>query len=190
MWDGEKISERYILFPDMKGNPGSFDSSGNRRSFYGDDTKINAILPEIIREFYTRTTLTLSMLRDNSLKSGVGSSADRPDPTEMRGGSRPPLELQHRDAELFGLVGEVFLDAIAREDEHAHREHVQHGVVALERCGLGVFGPVGFEGDLRDLPGLGPFGGEEFCALRAPTVEKDHVGIFGPDLIELAQIRR
>jgi hypothetical protein len=68
VWDGEKISERYILFPDMKGNPGSFDSSGNRRSFYGDDTKINAILPEIIREFYTRTTLTLSMLRDKLLE--------------------------------------------------------------------------------------------------------------------------
>lgn len=46
VWDGEHISERYILFPDMKGNPGSFDSSGNRRSFYGDDTKINMILPE------------------------------------------------------------------------------------------------------------------------------------------------
>lgn len=69
VWDGEKISERYILFPDMKGNPGSFDSSGNRRSFYGDDTKINAILPDIIREFYTRTTLTLSMLRDKLLEN-------------------------------------------------------------------------------------------------------------------------
>lgn len=69
VWDGEYISERYILFPDMKGNPGSFDSSGNRRSFYGDDTKINMILPEIIREFYARTTLTLSMLRDKLIEN-------------------------------------------------------------------------------------------------------------------------
>ena len=104
----------------------------------------------------------------------------------MRGGSRPPLELHHRDAELLGLVGEVFLDAIAREDEDADGEHVQHSVVALERCGLGVLGPVRLEGDLSDAPGLGPFGGDEFCALHSATVEKDHVGIFGPDLIELA----
>ncbi len=100
--------------------------------------------------------------------------------------SRPPLELYDRDAELLGLVGEVFLDAIAREDEDAHRQHIQHGVVALEGCGLGVFGPVGLEGNLRHTPGLGPFGGDELCALRAATMEKDHVGIFGPDLIELA----
>ena len=36
------------------------------------------------------------------------------------GGLRPLLELQDRDAQLLGLVGEVFLDAIAREDENAH----------------------------------------------------------------------
>ena len=34
--------------------------------------------------------------------------------------------------------------------------------------------------------GLGPFGGDEFGTLGAATVEKDHVGIFGLDLIELA----
>jgi hypothetical protein len=102
------------------------------------------------------------------------------------GGSRPPLELDDRDAELLGLVGEVFLDAIAREDEDAHGQHVQHGVVAFEGRGLGVLGTVGLEGDLGHAAGLGPFGGDEFGALGAATVEKDHVGILGPDLIQLA----
>ena len=102
------------------------------------------------------------------------------------GGLRPLLELQDRDAQLLGLVGEVFLDAISREDENAHGQHVQHGVVALEGCGLGVFGPIGLEGYLRDLAGFGPFDGDEFGPLGAATVEKDHVGIFGLDLIELA----
>ena len=102
------------------------------------------------------------------------------------GGSRPPLELHHRDAQLLGLVGEVFLDAIAREDENAHGQHIQHGVVALEGCGLGMLGPIGLEGDLRDLAGFGPFSGDEFGTLGAATVEKDHVGILGLDLVELA----
>ncbi len=104
---------------------------------------------------------------------------------EETGGLRPLLELQDRDAELLGLVGEVFLDAIARKDENAHGEHVQHGVVALEGCGLGVFGPVRLEGNLRDLAGFGPFGGDEFGTLGASPVQKDQVGILGPDLINL-----
>jgi hypothetical protein len=71
-------------------------------------------------------------------------------PRKEKGGSRPFLELQDRDTQLLGLVGEVLLDAVAREDEDAHGEHVQNGVVALEGCGLGVPGPVGLEGDLGD----------------------------------------
>ena len=102
------------------------------------------------------------------------------------GGSRPLLELHDRDAEPFGLVGEILLDAIAREDEDAHGQHVQHGVVALEGRGLGVLGPVRLEGHLRHAPRLGPFGGDEFGTLHAATVEKDHVGIFGLNLVELA----
>ena len=39
-------------------------------------------------------------------------------------------------------------------------------VVALERRCLGVLGPVGLEGDLRHLAVVGPFGGDEFGALR------------------------
>ncbi len=99
--------------------------------------------------------------------------------------SRPLLELHDRDTQLLGFVGQVLLDAIAREDEDAHGQHFEHGVVALEGRGLGVLGPLGLEGDLRHAPGFGPFGGDEFRALGAATVEQDHVGIFGPDLIEL-----
>ena len=102
-----------------------------------------------------------------------------------KGGSRPLLELHDWDTQLFGFVGEVFLNAIAREDQNAHGEHVQHRVVTLEGRGLGVFGPVGLESDLRDLAGFGPFGGDEFGTLGAATVEKDHVGILGLDLIKL-----
>ena len=31
---------------------------------------------------------------------------------EVKEGSRPPLELHHWDAELLGLVGEVFLEHV------------------------------------------------------------------------------
>ena len=86
----------------------------------------------------------------------------------------------------LGLASEVLLDAIAWEDEDTHREHFQHGVVALEGSSLGMLGPVRLEGHLRHAPGLCPFGGDEFRALRASTVQKDHVGMFGPDLVELA----
>ncbi|HET6237719.1 MAG TPA: hypothetical protein VFE41_22585 [Acetobacteraceae bacterium] len=47
------------------------------------------------------------------------------------------------NAEPLGLVGEIILDAGAREDHDSDREHVQHLVVALEGCGLGVLAPVG-----------------------------------------------
>ena len=49
-----------------------------------------------------------------------------------------------------------------------------------------MLGPVGLEGDLGHAAGLGPFGRDQFGALGAATVEKDHVGILGPDLVELA----
>ncbi len=54
-------------------------------------------------------------------------------------------EAPDRDAELAGFVGEVFLDARCRELDHADRQDLQHLVVALEGCGLGVTGPVGLE---------------------------------------------
>src|SRR3546814_8599169 len=70
-------------------------------------------------------------------------------------------EIEQRDAELAGLVGEVVLDTRARKHDDADRQHVQHLIVALERRGLGVLRPVGLEGDLRHLAGVGPFRSEE-----------------------------
>src|SRR5436190_23615012 len=43
---------------------------------------------------------------------------------------------------------------------------LQHGVVPLERRGLGVASPVGPEGDLRHLAVIGPAGGDALAALR------------------------
>src|SRR5580658_11313626 len=68
-------------------------------------------------------------------------------------------EPPNRDAELPGLVGEVVLNAGAREHHDADRQNVEHRVVAFERGGLGVLRPVGPEGDLRDLTVACPFGG-------------------------------
>jgi hypothetical protein len=75
-------------------------------------------------------------------------------------------ELPNRNAELLGLVGEVVLNAGAGEHHDPDRQHVENLVVAFERRGLGVLGPVGLEGDLRHLAVVGPFGGDEFGALR------------------------
>jgi hypothetical protein len=45
-------------------------------------------------------------------------------------------------------------------------------IVALEGCGLGVFGPVGLEDDLRDLVVIGPTGGDALGAFRASAVQQ------------------
>lgn len=69
------------------------------------------------------------------------------------------------DAHLAGLVGQIVLDAGAREDHDADRHAVEHLIVALERCGLGVFGPVRLEGDLRHFAIGGPGGCDALSAL-------------------------
>ena len=94
-------------------------------------------------------------------------------------------ELPDRNAELPRLVGEVVLDAGAWEVEDADRQRLQHRVVALERGRLGVLRPVGPEGDLGHLSMAGPFGGDEFGALRRAAVQQHHVGVLGVNLIEL-----
>lgn len=71
-----------------------------------------------------------------------------------------------RDAHLAGLVGQVVLDAGAWEDHDADRHAVEHLVVALEGCGLCVFGPVRLEGDLRNFSVRGPGGRDALGALR------------------------
>src|SRR3546814_1189892 len=82
-------------------------------------------------------------------------------------------EIEQRDAELAGLVGEVVLDARARKHDDADRQHVQHLIVALERRGLGVLRPVGLEGDMRHLAGVGPFCGYQFGTLRVFAMQQD-----------------
>jgi hypothetical protein len=77
-------------------------------------------------------------------------------------------EFPDGDAELSRLVGQVLLDAGAGEDHHAERQYVEHLIVALEGCCLGVFGPIGFEGDLgHHLAVVGPAGGDTLGGLRA-----------------------
>ena len=75
-------------------------------------------------------------------------------------------------------------------DQDADRQRLEHRVVALERRGLGVLGPVGLEGDLRHLAVIGPAGGDALGALRRSAVQEHHVGVLGMDLVELAQISR
>jgi hypothetical protein len=61
-----------------------------------------------------------------------------------------------RNALLASFVGQVVLDTGARENDDADRHALEHLVVALEGCGLGVFGPVRLEGDLRHFAVRGP----------------------------------
>ena len=60
-------------------------------------------------------------------------------------------EIEQRDAELAGLVGEVVGDAGAGEDDDADRQAFEQVVVALERHRLGVPRPVRLEDDLWDF---------------------------------------
>src|SRR3546814_5938127 len=69
-------------------------------------------------------------------------------------------ELPDRDAELAGLVSEVVLNARTREVHDADWQDVEHLVVALKRCCLGVLRPVGLEGDLRHVAMIGPTCGD------------------------------
>ena len=61
----------------------------------------------------------------------------------------------------------------------------EHLIVALERCGLGMFGPIGFEGDLRDLAVVAQPGGDPLGALRRTAMQEHHVRMLCVDLIEL-----
>ncbi len=45
-------------------------------------------------------------------------------------------------------------------------------------------GPIGLEGDLGDLAGAGPGGGDALSALRAAAVEQHHAGMLGMNLVE------
>ncbi len=79
-------------------------------------------------------------------------------------------EFPDRNAEFFRLVGQVGGDAGAGKNDDADGQDVQHLVIALERGGFGVAGPVGLEGDLRHLAAVGPAGGDAFGASGAAAV--------------------
>lgn len=71
-----------------------------------------------------------------------------------------------RDAHLAGFVSQVVLDTSAREDHDPDRHAIKHLIVSLEGCGLGVFGPVRLEGDLRHFAVARPSGRDALGALR------------------------
>ena len=71
-------------------------------------------------------------------------------------------KLPDRHSELPRLVGEIALNAGAREDYDTDRQDFEHLIVALERRGLRVLRPIGLESDLRHLSIVGPLGGDEF----------------------------
>ena len=93
-------------------------------------------------------------------------------------------EAPDRNAHLAGFIGEVGRDARARKRDQAGRKRFEHLVVALERRGLGVPVPIGFEHDLRHLAVIGPAGGCAFGAARRPAMKQHHVGMLGVDTVE------
>ena len=91
--------------------------------------------------------------------------------------------LMNRNAERACLVGEVAGDAITGEGDKALWHEGEKFVVAAERRGPPMPGPVGLAHHLVDAPALGPLGGEELAAGSAP-VNENHVRMLGLDLIE------
>jgi hypothetical protein len=67
-------------------------------------------------------------------------------------------------------------DAGAGEDHNTGWQDFEHAVIALERRGLAVAGPVGPEGDLRDLAVIGPAGGGFLRAFRRAAMDQLHTG--------------
>lgn len=84
----------------------------------------------------------------------------------QRSRAAPFAEIKGLDAKLPSLVCEIVLDACAGEDDDADGQDIEDLIVALERGGLGGACPVRLEGDLHDLAGLGPFGGDQFGTAR------------------------
>jgi hypothetical protein len=56
----KRLIEKYILLPDLKN--GSLLAFNNRKHFFDNDIKINEILPDLIKEFWTRIKTTLEIL--------------------------------------------------------------------------------------------------------------------------------
>src|SRR5208337_1763967 len=92
--------------------------------------------------------------------------------------------IENRNAEALRLVGEIAGDAGAGEDDDARGHDLKHVIVAFERRGLAVGGPVGLEGDLRDLAMIGPAGGGFLSALRRAAMDEHHVGMLREHFVE------
>lgn len=58
--ENREVIERFALFPDL--TDGRVDCVKNRRHFFGIDTKINEILPQIYFEFMSKLLNTVKML--------------------------------------------------------------------------------------------------------------------------------
>src|SRR5258705_10704771 len=70
---------------------------------------------------------------------------------KMAGRRSRSAEFANGDPESLRLVGKVVLDSRPREIHDADRHQFEHGVVAPERCRLGMLRPVRLESDLRTL---------------------------------------
>src|SRR6201997_1511660 len=101
---------------------------------------------------------------------------------KMAGRRSRGAEFPNGDPETPRLVGEVVLDSRPREMHDADRQQFKHGVVASERCCLGVLRPVRLESGLRHLAATRPFGGDQLGALLGTAMDKDHVGMLGVNL--------
>lgn len=94
-------------------------------------------------------------------------------------------ELPDWDAELLGLVGEVGVDARAREVHHARRRDSQHFIIALEGHCAAVFHPIRCEADPRYVAVRGPERRNLLGALRRLAVHLHHAGVLFVHLVEL-----
>src|SRR5215472_10403282 len=87
-------------------------------------------------------------------------------------------EMPDRNTQFACFVGEIGGDAGAGKRDDAHRQRIEHLVVALERRSLAVTCPIRLEDDLRNLAVVGPTGGDALGAARAPAVQQNHVAVF------------
>lgn len=60
-----KLIEKYILLPDFEN--GKLISFVNRKRFFDNDTKVNEILPDMIKEFWTRILMSIKSLKNSYL---------------------------------------------------------------------------------------------------------------------------
>lgn len=80
-----------------------------------------------------------------------------------------------RDAQPARLVGEIFSDSGAGENDNALWHRCQELVIPLERRGLGVARPVGLKDNLRHIALFGPAGGDALGPLRTAAMQQHHV---------------